>query len=100
MSQGSGIGFPGILGDKMIEAFDRLAGATELAREVSDRVDRIPADLNSFGYDPWGYNPDVVKRALLPAAWLYRYWFRCKVRGIENMPEGRVLVIGNHAGQI
>ena len=100
MSQGSGIGFPGIIGDKMIEAFDRLAGATELAREVSDRVDRIPADLNSFGYDPWGYNPDVVKRALLPAAWLYRYWFRCKVRGIENVPEGRVLIIGNHAGQI
>jgi 1-acyl-sn-glycerol-3-phosphate acyltransferase len=72
----------------------------ELARELGERIDRIPADLNSFGYDPWGYNPEVLKRFLLPAAYLYRYWFRCKVRGIENMPAGRAMVIGNHAGQI
>lgn len=72
----------------------------ELARELGERIDRIPADLNSFGYDPWGYNPEVLKRFLLPAAYLYRYWFRCKVRGIENMPAGRAMVIGNHAGQV
>ncbi len=74
--------------------------SSDLAKELGERSDRIPADLNSYGYDPWGYNPEVLKRFLLPAAYLYRYWFRCKVRGIENVPAGRAMVIGNHAGQI
>jgi 1-acyl-sn-glycerol-3-phosphate acyltransferase len=74
--------------------------SSDLAKELGQRIDRIPADLNSYGYDPWGYNPEVLKRFLLPAAYLYRYWFRCKVRGIENVPAGRAMVIGNHAGQI
>ena len=74
--------------------------SSDIARELGERIDRIPAELNSYGYDPWGYNPEVLKRFLLPAAYLYRYWFRCKVRGIENVPAGRAMVIGNHAGQI
>jgi 1-acyl-sn-glycerol-3-phosphate acyltransferase len=94
------MGLSGAMGDMTGEFFDRTIGSSELARELSDRIDRVPAELNVYGYDPWGYNPDVFKRFLLPAAWLYRYYFRCKVRGIENMPAGRAMVIGNHAGQV
>jgi 1-acyl-sn-glycerol-3-phosphate acyltransferase len=72
----------------------------DLGHEVDARVDLIPADLNAYGYDPWGYNPDVFKRFILPAAWLYRHYFRCITTGIENVPEGRMLLIGNHAGQV
>jgi 1-acyl-sn-glycerol-3-phosphate acyltransferase len=32
-------------------------------------------------------------------ALFYRYYFRVKTYGIENLPAGRVLVIGNHAGR-
>jgi 1-acyl-sn-glycerol-3-phosphate acyltransferase len=35
---------------------------------------------------------------MLPAALLYRYWLRVETEGIENVPAGRVLLIGNHAG--
>jgi 1-acyl-sn-glycerol-3-phosphate acyltransferase len=94
------MGITGKLGDASGDFFDRWVGSTELAHELSERIDRIPTELNSFGYDPWGYNPEVLKRFLLPAAWLYRYYFRCKVRGIENVPQGRAMVIGNHAGQV
>lgn len=94
------MGLTGKMGDATGSMFDRLVGATELAHELSERIDRIPAELNSYGYDPWGYNPAVFKRFLLPAAWLYRYYFRCKVSGIENVPVGRAMVIGNHAGQV
>jgi 1-acyl-sn-glycerol-3-phosphate acyltransferase len=31
---------------------------------------------------------------------LYKYWFRCRVEGIRNVPEGKVLLIGNHGGQV
>jgi 1-acyl-sn-glycerol-3-phosphate acyltransferase len=72
----------------------------DLIAEIDARVDRIPADLNEFGYDPWGYNPEALKKFILPAALMYRYWFRCRTIGLENLPEGRMLLIGNHAGQI
>lgn len=94
------MGITAKMGEWTEDLVDRLSSSSDLGRELSERVDRIPADLNSFGFDPWGYNPEVLKRFLLPAAWLYRYYFRCKVRGIENVPRGRVMVIGNHAGQV
>ncbi|MEW6271106.1 MAG: lysophospholipid acyltransferase family protein [Thermodesulfobacteriota bacterium] len=72
----------------------------ELEEEVRHKIARAPMDLNPYGYDPWGFNCDVARRALLVSALMYRYYFRVKTYGIENMPEGRVLVIGNHAGQI
>ncbi|MBN8502325.1 MAG: 1-acyl-sn-glycerol-3-phosphate acyltransferase [Sphingomonadales bacterium] len=31
---------------------------------------------------------------------MHRYYFRSEVRGIENLPPGRVLVIANHSGQL
>ncbi|MFN2424970.1 MAG: lysophospholipid acyltransferase family protein [Candidatus Binatia bacterium] len=74
--------------------------ASDLSAEVDAKVDRIPAELNEYGYDPWGYSPKALKRFILPAAFLYRYYFRCRTTGLENLPEGRMLLIGNHAGQM
>ena len=31
---------------------------SSIGAEVDAKVDRIPADLNEYGYDPWGYSPD------------------------------------------
>ena len=61
--------------------------ASDLGAEVDRKVDRIPAELNEYGYDPWGYSPKAMKRFILPAAFLYRYYFRCITTGLENLPE-------------
>jgi 1-acyl-sn-glycerol-3-phosphate acyltransferase len=71
-----------------------------IQREVDERMLRIPTRLNGYGYDPWGFNPDTAKRALVFTSMLYHYWFRAEVYGIEHLPAGRVLLIGNHAGQV
>lgn len=71
-----------------------------LASEIDDKIADIPADLNSYGYDPWGYSPKVFRELLLPAAVMYRHYFRCITRGTENVPEGRCMLIGNHGGQV
>lgn len=68
--------------------------------EIAQRMRRIPTQLNEFGYDPWGLNVDVARRALVASTLLYRYYFRVETHGVENLPDGRVLLIGNHAGQI
>lgn len=72
----------------------------ELDKEVRDKVSRAPMELNSYGYDPWGFQTDYACRAMLISALIYRYYFRVQTIGIENLPAGRVLLIGNHAGQI
>jgi len=98
------------LGNALLEALESVVSGTfdgvaprllrELDEEVRTKIARAPMELNAYGYDPWGFNCDVARRALVTAALLYRYYFRVKTYGIENMPRGRVLVIGNHAGQI
>jgi 1-acyl-sn-glycerol-3-phosphate acyltransferase len=68
--------------------------------EVAERIRFIPTRLNEYGYDPWGFNVADARRALVICTLLYRYYFRVETHGIENLPEGRMLVIGNHAGQV
>ena len=72
----------------------------ELNHEIRERLRRSPIRVNSYGYDPWGFNPDVARRTLLLFALIYRYYFRVRTTGLENLPKGRMLVIPNHAGQI
>jgi 1-acyl-sn-glycerol-3-phosphate acyltransferase len=71
-----------------------------LEREIDDRMARIPTRLNAYGYDAWGFHTETTKRAMLLTALLYRYWFRVSVSGIDRVPTGRCLLIGNHAGQV
>lgn len=68
--------------------------------EVDERVDAVPCSLNEYGFDPWGYSPDFFKQFILPSVVMYRYYFRCITKGAHNIPEGRCLLIGNHAGQV
>ena len=81
---------------------DRLTPGVikRIEAEVADRLAHIPNRLNDFRYDPWGFKPEVLQRSMLFSVILYRYWFRVKTVGIENLPAGRVIVVGNHAGQI
>ncbi|HIF64733.1 MAG TPA: acyltransferase family protein [Deltaproteobacteria bacterium] len=72
----------------------------DLSRELSDKIDQLPIDLNEYGYDPWGFNPDVLKTSMMTAAILYRHYFRVVSVGMDRLPPGRVLLVGNHAGQI
>jgi len=60
--------------------------AIETERQVTDwgRSERIEGLLDSTVYD-----------------WLYHYWFRVEVEGIENVPSsGGALLVSNHAGAL
>jgi 1-acyl-sn-glycerol-3-phosphate acyltransferase len=69
-----------------------------LADEIDERIARLPTRLNEYGYDPFGFDPEYARRVVGIAVLAYRYYFRVDARGIENVPEGRVLLIANHAG--
>jgi 1-acyl-sn-glycerol-3-phosphate acyltransferase len=52
------------------------------------------------GIDPFGFDPEWVRYALASAALFHKYYFRVETHGIENVPEGRALLIANHSGQL
>jgi 1-acyl-sn-glycerol-3-phosphate acyltransferase len=72
----------------------------DLRSELEDRLRKIPTRLNEYGFDRWGMRPQSLVDPLLFSAILYRYYFRVETHGAAQVPAGRVLLIGNHAGQL
>jgi 1-acyl-sn-glycerol-3-phosphate acyltransferase len=72
----------------------------DLAAEIDEKLSKVPTRVNEFGFDRYGMEIASVRRSVLPAAVLYRYYFRAQTFGIERIPAGRVLLISNHAGQL
>ena len=68
------------------------------AREIEERLARIPTRLNEYGYDPFGFDPEYSRSLMTVMSLIYHYWFRVETKGVERVPEGRVLLIANHAG--
>ncbi len=68
--------------------------------EVRQTIDRLLEKEKLSGIDPFGFRPDSLETALPAAHFLYRKWFRAEARGIQNVPEGRALLIANHSGQL
>jgi 1-acyl-sn-glycerol-3-phosphate acyltransferase len=56
--------------------------------------------LNEVGLDPYGIDVDTARLSVSLLVYLHRYWFRTEVHGLENIPDGRVLIVGNHSGQV
>lgn len=68
--------------------------------EVKRAVELIKAAQEKLGHDPFGFDPNFLHHVLPVAAWLYRSYFRVITRGMENLPQGRALLVANHSGQI
>ncbi len=80
-----------------------LEGATSLLQRVAgddfdERVRRVGAER--LEVDPFGFEVEWIKWALLAVSVLYRHYFRVEVHGVSNVPKGRVLLISNHSGQV
>lgn len=65
--------------------------------EVEQAIDALPT--SGSGFDQWGFSAEESKTYYSLAYWIYRY-FRPQVFGIEHMPAGRAIVVGNHGGQL
>jgi 1-acyl-sn-glycerol-3-phosphate acyltransferase len=68
--------------------------------EFRERLRHLSSPANEYGYDPFGFSREDVKVALYLARFLYRDYFRCEAFGVDRVPDGRVLVIANHSGQL
>jgi len=74
--------------------------AVKMAPELLSAIDRLLETEKTAGYDPYGFRPTMLERAAPPVHWLYRHYFRAIVTGVEQVPDGPVLLIANHSGQL
>jgi 1-acyl-sn-glycerol-3-phosphate acyltransferase len=99
-----------------LASFDRMAAQRTSLRleEPQERLAHLPArrtdDLRRYlpGVEPdrtlddWGRSERVegiFDRTL--GDFFYKYWFRCEVEGIENVPAtGGALLVSNHSGAL
>ena len=66
-----------------------------------DDLDEAVAQLEELAPedDMWGFDLEASKPLLKIAYAIYHY-FRPQVTGIESLPNGRVLIVPNHSGQL
>ncbi len=81
----------------MLDKVRAWAKSAFRVEEVEQSLERMSEGLPEF--DPWGFSPKESVYFANFAYWMYRY-FRPVVSGIENLPEGRCLIVPNHSGQL
>src|SRR4029078_10981233 len=67
---------------------------------IRERFRDIPTRLNENGVDQFGFDPEVAAKAGPYMAWMYQNYFRVQQFNVDNVPDGRCLVVGNHSGQL
>jgi 1-acyl-sn-glycerol-3-phosphate acyltransferase len=78
--------------------FDRLL---PIDPEVAARVEALDLEFNKFGIDPYGIDKNDLKRFVSAFAWVYRFYFKVDVYGLDHVPsEGRGILVGNHSGGV
>jgi 1-acyl-sn-glycerol-3-phosphate acyltransferase len=82
----------------MLSPFRRGDGAEEA--EFDRKLGRLQAELGPLGVDPFGFDPKTIASFAGPVRWLYRHYFRVLARGVDNVPDDRVLLVSNHSGQL
>ncbi len=67
---------------------------------LDERLARLDVQLNSAGFDRWGFHPETLRKLAPILYLLYKKYFRVEACGLEKLKPGRALFIGNHGGQI
>jgi len=71
-----------------------------LGEDFDERVAWLHRRYDGMGGDPFGLDPEVAKSAVTVLSFFHRLYFRTETFGLDNLPEGRVLLVANHSGQI
>jgi len=80
---------------------DRREGARAARRPlVVAALERVPARLSSLGFDPWGFLAEGGDALVLGRGLALPPLVPRRDAGNRARPEGRVLLIANHGGQV
>ncbi|MDJ0761920.1 MAG: lysophospholipid acyltransferase family protein [Myxococcota bacterium] len=72
----------------------------DVLNDLDERLTRAAGSVGEAGVDPFGLDPTALYKTAVGASFLYKVYFRCIPKGLENIPEGPVILVANHAGQL
>lgn len=72
----------------------------DLLGDIEERLQQAVVRPDDAEVDPFGMDIEALRRSALGAAFLYKMYFRCISNGLDNIPDGPVILVSNHAGQI
>lgn len=87
------------------EKIKRLLDAAERIKlpevpGLEDRLSRMNLKLNSAGFDRWGLHPATIVKVAPIFYQIYKTYFRVETVGMNKVPAGKAIFIGNHGGQL
>lgn len=94
-----GLPFLRRLADTAQHAVDEL-GRRLLGSDFEQRAQVLRERYEALGGDPFGFEPDTARYAAMVSAFFHRMYFRTEVYDVDRVPQGRVMLIANHSGQI
>jgi len=86
-----------------LQFFDGCEGYFKelIDQDTKERIEAIAKQhTNDFGVDQFGFDANTLFACAPLMVWFYRQYFRCETFGQENIPQGRMMVIANHSGQL
>ncbi len=72
----------------------------KLQPEFLAKLRALPTRQNEYGYDSFGFSVEDARLAALVARFFHHDYFRVESHGVEHVPDGRVLIVANHSGQL
>jgi 1-acyl-sn-glycerol-3-phosphate acyltransferase len=94
-----GLPFLRRLAETAQHAVDEL-GRRLLGADFESRARVLRDRYEALGGDPFGFEPETARHAAMVSAFFHRMYFRTEVYDVDRVPEGRVMLIANHSGQI
>jgi 1-acyl-sn-glycerol-3-phosphate acyltransferase len=79
-----------------IEAIERRV----LGEDFETRIAELAAYYEHLGGDPFGLDLQTARAALRVCAYFHRLYFRTVVEDVDRVPQGRVIIVSNHGGQV
>ncbi len=94
------LGSEGLVGSVSKTFVDRVVALSSevLDDDLNARVKRVFQETDEASLEPFGVDFDTVRLTLALIAYLYRFYFRVEVYGIENLPSGKVLLVATTPG--
>ncbi len=83
------------LADRLVQITNRALG-----EDIDGKLDLVLPPDDASSYDAFGVDRATARVSLALVAYLHRWYFRTEVHGVDNVPDGRVLLVSNHSGQI
>ncbi len=71
-----------------------------LSSEEKSKIEDVFSAYAPLKHDPWGASLETLLKVAPPVKFLFENYFRVTTYNIENVPDGPVIFIANHGGQI